>query len=106
MQLPTASQAYLWVNTIAEGDRGEPHTQEHLLLGKGNVGRNVATLEDLALVGSSAFTERLTARMEALKIAVRLKGTLQGPQASSLLQHDGAAHGLDAARPGFDVVAQ
>ncbi|MBX2802970.1 MAG: hypothetical protein KTR31_35130 [Myxococcales bacterium] len=55
-QLETAPQSYLWVNTVADSDRGEPHTQEHLLLGKGNTGRAVATLEDMALVGSSAFT--------------------------------------------------
>ncbi len=59
LQLPTAPQGYLWVNTVPSGHRGEPHTQEHLLLGKGNVGRAVSTLEDLALVGSSAFTETL-----------------------------------------------
>ena len=58
-QLPTAPQAYLWVNTVPVSDRGEPHTQEHLLLGKGNRGRAVASQEDLSLVDSSAFTEQL-----------------------------------------------
>ena len=51
-------QAYLWVATPPDSDRGEPHTQEHLLLGKGNQGRRVALLEDMALVSSSAFTAR------------------------------------------------
>jgi hypothetical protein len=51
-------QSYLWVNTVPDSDRGEPHTQEHLLLGKGNQGRAVATLEEMSLVQSSAFTEQ------------------------------------------------
>lgn len=59
MQLQTAPQAYLWVHTPPTGDQGEPHTQEHLLLGKGNRGRAVATLEDMSLVSSSAFTDQL-----------------------------------------------
>ncbi len=59
LRIQTVPQAYLWVNTVPVGDRGEPHTQEHLLLGKGNRGRAVATLEDMSLVTSSAFTSQL-----------------------------------------------
>ncbi|MEN0068232.1 MAG: hypothetical protein AAGA48_39290 [Myxococcota bacterium] len=58
LRMRTVPQGYLWVNTVPDGDRGEPHTQEHLLLGKGNRGRSVATLEDMSLVSSSAFTSQ------------------------------------------------
>ncbi|MBK7470179.1 MAG: hypothetical protein IPI73_05640 [Betaproteobacteria bacterium] len=44
------------MTTFPTSDMGEPHTQEHLLLGKGNKGRAVATLEPMALAHSSAFT--------------------------------------------------
>jgi len=55
----TLPQGYIWINTVPVSDRGEPHTQEHLLLGKGNMGRAVATYESMALVQSSAFTQQL-----------------------------------------------
>lgn len=51
-------QSFLWVNTVPSSDRGEPHTQEHLLLGKGNRGRAVATLEEMSMAESSAYTEQ------------------------------------------------
>jgi len=54
--IQSVPQVFLWVNSFPTSDRGEPHTQEHLLLGKGNVGRAVSGLEDMSLVGSSAFT--------------------------------------------------
>ncbi|HZI18966.1 MAG TPA: hypothetical protein VEY09_10265 [Pyrinomonadaceae bacterium] len=54
--IQSVPQIFLWVNSFPTSDRGEPHTQEHLLLGKGNVGRAVSGLEDMSLVGSSAFT--------------------------------------------------
>jgi Zn-dependent M16 (insulinase) family peptidase len=55
LRMETAPQAFVWVNTFLVSDMGEPHTQEHLLLGKGNVGRAVANLEGYSLVSSSAF---------------------------------------------------
>ena len=54
----TVPQAYVWVHTVPDSDRGEPHTQEHLLLGKGNRGRAVSTAESMSLVTSSAFTDQ------------------------------------------------
>jgi Zn-dependent M16 (insulinase) family peptidase len=54
--IQSVPQVFLWVNSFPTSDRGEPHTQEHLLLGKGNVGRAVSGLEGMSLVGSSAFT--------------------------------------------------
>lgn len=59
LQIESVPQAFVWVNSIPDSNRGEPHTQEHLLLGKGNVGRFVASLEDMSLAGSSAFTQRV-----------------------------------------------
>jgi Zn-dependent M16 (insulinase) family peptidase len=60
LQLETAPQGFISVYTPPVSDRGEPHTQEHLLLGKGNKGRAVATQGAMALVESSAFTSQLT----------------------------------------------
>ena len=56
LQIQSVPQAFMWVNSFPTSDMGEPHTQEHLLLGKGNKGRSVASLEDMSLAGSSAFT--------------------------------------------------
>ncbi len=57
--IQTAPQAFMWFNTPPPSDQGEPHTCEHLLLGKGTKGRYVASLEDMLLGESSAFTMQL-----------------------------------------------
>ncbi len=56
LELQSVPQALMWVNSFPTSDRGEPHTQEHLLLGKGNAGRAHSSLEDMSLAGSTAFT--------------------------------------------------
>ena len=56
LEIQSVPQAFIWVKTFPTSNMGEPHTQEHLLLGKGNKGRAVATLEPMALADSSAFT--------------------------------------------------
>ncbi|HLM55937.1 MAG TPA: hypothetical protein VK422_07370 [Pyrinomonadaceae bacterium] len=56
LELQSVPQALFWVNSFPTSERGEPHTQEHLLLGKGNVGRAHSGLEDMSLSGSNAFT--------------------------------------------------
>jgi Zn-dependent M16 (insulinase) family peptidase len=56
LQLQSVPQGFIWVNTFPTSDKGEPHTQEHLLLGKGNKGRYMSGLEGMSLAGSSAFT--------------------------------------------------
>jgi hypothetical protein len=56
LEIQSVPQAFIWVTTFPTSNMGEPHTQEHLLLGKGNKGRAVATLEPMALADSSAFT--------------------------------------------------
>lgn len=58
LRIQSVPQAFTWVTTYPTSDMGEPHTQEHLLLGKGNVGRAVASFEEMALGSSSAFTQQ------------------------------------------------
>lgn len=58
LQIQSVPQVFAWVNSFPTSEHGEPHTQEHLLLGKGNVGRTHAGLESMSLAGSSAFTQQ------------------------------------------------
>lgn len=58
LQIQSVPQAFTWVNSFPTSDMGEPHTQEHLLLGKGNVGRAESGREGMLLVGSSAYTQQ------------------------------------------------
>jgi Zn-dependent M16 (insulinase) family peptidase len=58
LQIQSVPQVFAWVNSLPTSEMGEPHTQEHLLLGKGNVGRAHAGLESMSLAGSSAFTQQ------------------------------------------------
>jgi Zn-dependent M16 (insulinase) family peptidase len=56
LDIQSVPQAFVWVTTYPSSDMGEPHTQEHLLLGKGNKGRDVASRESTSLTSSTAFT--------------------------------------------------
>jgi Zn-dependent M16 (insulinase) family peptidase len=56
LQIQSVPQSFLWVNTYTVSDMGEPHTQEHLLIGKGNKGRNVNSTEDMSMGQSNAST--------------------------------------------------
>jgi Zn-dependent M16 (insulinase) family peptidase len=58
LQIESVPQGYTWVNSIPVGDQGEPHTQEHLLLGKGTTGRTFAGLDTMWLSSSTAFTQQ------------------------------------------------
>jgi Zn-dependent M16 (insulinase) family peptidase len=58
LQIESVPQAFTYVRTTPVSDQGEPHTQEHLLLGKGTVGRAFASLDTMWLVNSSAFTSQ------------------------------------------------
>lgn len=58
LQIESVPQGYTWVNSIPVSDQGEPHTQEHLLLGKGTTGRAFASLDTMWLSGSTAFTQQ------------------------------------------------
>ncbi len=51
-------QAMLWIRTLADSDRGEPHTAEHLVLGKGRKGRLLGLALDMSLGSNSAHTAR------------------------------------------------
>lgn len=56
LRIESAPQGFIWVNSFPGDDKGEPHTQEHLLLGKGDRGRRLGSSEAMALAESSAFT--------------------------------------------------
>ncbi len=58
LQIESVPQGYTWVHSIPVSDQGEPHTQEHLLLGKGTKGRSFASLDTMWLSGSTAFTQQ------------------------------------------------
>lgn len=56
LQIQSVPQGYIWTNTFTVSDMGEPHTQEHLLIGKGNKGRNINVMENMSLTQSNAST--------------------------------------------------
>jgi Zn-dependent M16 (insulinase) family peptidase len=56
LRIQSAPQGFIWVKTYPTSNMGEPHTQEHLLLGKGTRGRALGSIEPMSLVTSSAFT--------------------------------------------------
>src|SRR5262245_62174311 len=58
LRIETAPQGFIWVNSFPTSDMGEPHTQEHLLLGKGNRGRALANVEQMSLAQTTAFTQQ------------------------------------------------
>jgi len=58
LQIESVPQSFMWIKTPVTASRGEPHACEHLLLGKGNRGRYVAALEDMALANSTAYTQQ------------------------------------------------
>ena len=58
LEIQSVPQAFVWVTTFPTSDMGEPHTQEHLLLGKGNKGPAVASQEPMSLASSTAFTQQ------------------------------------------------
>lgn len=59
LQIESVPQAFIWVNTFPVSDKGEPHTQEHLLITKGNKGHELRTREDMSLAESNAFTSQI-----------------------------------------------
>ncbi|MEZ5009510.1 MAG: hypothetical protein R2753_15300 [Chitinophagales bacterium] len=56
LQIESVPQTYIWVNSLPLSNKGEPHTQEHLLISKGNKGRSLNTREGMSLANSNAFT--------------------------------------------------
>lgn len=59
LQIESVPQAFVWVNTLPVSDKGEPHTQEHLLITKGNKGHDINTRDGMSLAASTAFTSQL-----------------------------------------------
>jgi len=59
LQIESVPQVFFWVNTFPVSDMGEPHTQEHLLITKGNKGHELNTREGMSLAQSNAFTNQL-----------------------------------------------
>ncbi len=59
IRIQSIPQGFIWVNSSPPSDQGEPHTCEHLLLGKGTKGKYVSTLEGMSLGRSSAFTMQM-----------------------------------------------
>ncbi|MFZ1801029.1 MAG: hypothetical protein WAU24_14270, partial [Chitinophagaceae bacterium] len=59
LQIESVPQTFIYVNTFPVSDMGEPHTQEHLLITKGNKGHELNTREGMSLAKSNAFTNQL-----------------------------------------------
>ncbi|MEZ6183976.1 MAG: hypothetical protein R3F62_03080 [Planctomycetota bacterium] len=51
-------QAFVHVRTLPASEGGEPHTGEHLLLGKGVRGKTLAAKSSMSLVESTAYTDQ------------------------------------------------
>lgn len=58
LRFDSIPQAMLWVETPPGSDRGEPHTGEHLVLGKGRKARYASLLLDMSMGSNSASTGR------------------------------------------------
>ena len=58
LQIESVPQTYIWVNSLPLSNKGEPHTQEHLLITKGNKGHALNTREGMSLAFSNAFTQQ------------------------------------------------
>lgn len=58
LQIETVPQAFVWVDSAVNSDRGLPHALEHLLAEKGTKGRYVFLLTDMEMSRSAAVTWR------------------------------------------------
>ncbi|KAJ9455488.1 hypothetical protein DIPPA_10932 [Diplonema papillatum] len=58
LDLQFLPQALIYVDTPLRSDKGEAHTLEHVLLGKGKRAQYVRTCEEMSLATATAFTER------------------------------------------------
>jgi Zn-dependent M16 (insulinase) family peptidase len=58
LQIETVPQSFIYVNTLPASNKGEAHTQEHLLITKGNKGHQLNTIEGMSLAGSNAYTDQ------------------------------------------------
>lgn len=58
LQIETVPQAFIWVDTPPDSNKGLPHSLEHLLAGKGVKGRYFELLRDMRFGQSAAATHR------------------------------------------------
>ena len=58
LEIQSVPQTYMWVNSFPVSDQGEPHTQEHLLITKGNKGRAINGQLSMSLAQSTAATHQ------------------------------------------------
>lgn len=58
LQIQSVPQVMLHFNTPPVSNGGEPHTGEHLLLGKGRKGKKLAAEKGMSLVRSTAYTQQ------------------------------------------------
>jgi Zn-dependent M16 (insulinase) family peptidase len=58
LRIQSVPQVFLAFHTPPVSDRGEPHTGEHLLLGKGTKGKMLSAEQDMSLVESTAWTSQ------------------------------------------------
>lgn len=88
LRFDSVPQAMVWVQTLPVSDRGEPHTGEHLVLGKGKKGRLLALMLDMSIGEGSAATWRSKTiyhfhtaggRQSFLELTYRLLDTLFHP---------------------------
>lgn len=59
LQIESVPQTFIWVNSLPLSNKGEPHTQEHLLITKGGKGHSLNTTEGMSLAFSNAFTQQI-----------------------------------------------
>lgn len=59
LQIESVPQAFIYANSFPTSDKGEPHTQEHLLITKGNKGRDLSMAKDMSVSNYNAFTSQL-----------------------------------------------
>lgn len=56
LQIETAPQVFMWVDTPTDSNRGLPHALEHLLAGKGTKGRYSSLLKEMRFSQNAAAT--------------------------------------------------
>jgi Zn-dependent M16 (insulinase) family peptidase len=59
LQIESVPQAFIYVNSFPTSEKGEPHTQEHLLITKGNKGRDLNMATDMSVAADNAFTSQI-----------------------------------------------
>ena len=107
LQIQSVPQAFIWVTTYPTSNMGEPHTQEHLLLGKGNAGRWLGNALHSSFAASSAFTAgRRTAYHFSTSAGPATFWSLLREHLSALLHPDYSDEEIRREVRNFDVAKQ